>query len=217
MFIGVLRDRRGARGGDSSQPCSASFRKKSSERQFTYSGRGARRSDHSSNPRIDRLMMCVQEKTSLLDEFSGQVQRHFPASVWRSLFLDRTGTAQFGTSVNVARANADGHEFLVLLGKERASAEKLAAAAPAGTVQMAPRPPTTQSVTRPMGSWPASLWVRPPDHSAKRSRSQASAAFAAAVSRAARTSWRVTTNLTLTRVPGGTLMLIRNCMRGPCL
>ena len=44
-------------------------------------------------------MMCVQEKTSLLDEFSGQVQRHFPASVWRSLFLDRTGTAQFGTSV----------------------------------------------------------------------------------------------------------------------
>lgn len=160
-------------------------------------------------------MMGVEEKTLLLDEFSGQVQRHFPESVWRSLFLDRTGTAQFGSATRtilciecpqagpitrdgvlaattrlarthggridpcvegfvlvsfatteagvrlalalqrttavarlrmgvvtgrcqVARAHADGQEFLVLLGRERASAEKLAAGAPAGTIQMAP-------------------------------------------------------------------------------
>jgi hypothetical protein len=160
-------------------------------------------------------MMGVQDKASLLDEFSGQVQRHFPASVWRSLFLDRTGTAQFGTAArsilciecpetgpitrdgvlaavtrlarvhggrvdpcvgafvlvsfsgteaavraalalqrttararlrmgivscrcNVARATVDGRDFLVLLGRERASVEELTAAAPAGTVHMAP-------------------------------------------------------------------------------
>jgi hypothetical protein len=43
-------------------------------------------------------MMCVEEKTALLDEFSHQVRRHFPADVWRSLFQDRTGKAQFGTT-----------------------------------------------------------------------------------------------------------------------
>lgn len=43
-------------------------------------------------------MLCVAEKTALLDEFSHQVRRHFPIGVWRSLFLDRTGSAQFGTA-----------------------------------------------------------------------------------------------------------------------
>ncbi|MBK0394882.1 hypothetical protein [Ramlibacter algicola] len=159
-------------------------------------------------------MIRVEEKSSLLDEFSGQVQRHFPASVWRSLFEDGTGHAQFGTAARtivaieceqagpttrtslvaavnqaarvhggridpcagefilvscpttsgalgialavqrtartrlrmgivtgrctVARAHVDGQDFLVLLGKERARAEKLAGAAPAGTVQIDP-------------------------------------------------------------------------------
>jgi hypothetical protein len=160
-------------------------------------------------------MMCVEDRNSLVDEFSGQVQRHFSASVYRSLFLDRTGNAQFGTSqrtllcvecpasgpltrdgvlaavqrltpayggridpcgehfvlvsfstpeaalrltlglqratararlrmglitgrCNIARAQADGQDFLVLLGTERARAEAFAARAPAGTVQMAP-------------------------------------------------------------------------------
>jgi hypothetical protein len=43
-------------------------------------------------------MMCVEERVSLVNEFSSQVERHFPADVYRSLFLERTGTAQFGTA-----------------------------------------------------------------------------------------------------------------------
>jgi hypothetical protein len=43
-------------------------------------------------------MICVEEKTALVNEFSCNVQRHFPDSVWRSLFEERTGRAQFGTA-----------------------------------------------------------------------------------------------------------------------
>jgi hypothetical protein len=43
-------------------------------------------------------MICVDDKTALLNEFSQQVQHHFPDSVWRSLFEERTGRAQFGTA-----------------------------------------------------------------------------------------------------------------------
>lgn len=43
-------------------------------------------------------MICTDERRALLDEFSQQVRRHFPIGVWRSLFLDRTGTAQFGSA-----------------------------------------------------------------------------------------------------------------------
>ena len=160
-------------------------------------------------------MVCVAEKTLLLDEFSGQVQRHFPDSVWRSLFLERTGSAQFGTAsrtllcvecpqsgpltsdgvfaalarlaplyggrldpcgdafafvsfsqphaalrmalaaqratargrlrmglasgrCNVAHARADGQEFLLLLGSQRARVAELTDRAAAGTVQISP-------------------------------------------------------------------------------
>ena len=44
-------------------------------------------------------MICTEEKTALVDEFSNHVQRHFPTSVWRSLFVERTGRAQFGSAV----------------------------------------------------------------------------------------------------------------------
>jgi hypothetical protein len=44
-------------------------------------------------------MICADDKTALLNEFSQQVQHHFPDSVWRSLFEERTGRAQFGTAI----------------------------------------------------------------------------------------------------------------------
>lgn len=43
-------------------------------------------------------MICAEEKNELLDEFSQHIRRHFPDSVWRSLFLERTGKAQFGSA-----------------------------------------------------------------------------------------------------------------------
>jgi hypothetical protein len=43
-------------------------------------------------------MAGVDEKSRLLDEFSTQVQRHFPESVWRSLFEERSGKAGFGSA-----------------------------------------------------------------------------------------------------------------------
>jgi hypothetical protein len=160
-------------------------------------------------------MLCVEQRVSLVHEFSSQVERHFSPGMYRSLFLERTGTAQFGTAhrtllciecpgsgpmtregvlaavarltpayggrvdpcsgdfvlvsfstpeaalrltfalqratararlrmglttgrCNVVRGQADGQDFLVLLGRERARAEAFAARAAAGTVQMAP-------------------------------------------------------------------------------
>jgi hypothetical protein len=44
-------------------------------------------------------MTHVAERTRLVDEFSHQVRRHFPVAVWKSLFMDRTSQAQFGTAV----------------------------------------------------------------------------------------------------------------------
>lgn len=44
-------------------------------------------------------MICAEERTALLNEFSHRVQRHFPEQVWRSLFQERTGSAQFGTAM----------------------------------------------------------------------------------------------------------------------
>lgn len=44
-------------------------------------------------------MTCVEERTRLVYEFSQQLRRHFPAAIWRSLFEERTGQAQFGTAV----------------------------------------------------------------------------------------------------------------------
>lgn len=49
-------------------------------------------------------MLCEEEKTRLVDEFSNHVEQHFPAPVWRSLFLDRTGSAQFGTATRTLLA-----------------------------------------------------------------------------------------------------------------
>jgi hypothetical protein len=43
-------------------------------------------------------MVCVEEKGLLLEEFSGRVRRHFPERVWRSLFEDRSGSAEFGSA-----------------------------------------------------------------------------------------------------------------------
>lgn len=43
-------------------------------------------------------MVGTEEKLQLKDEFAEQVRRHFPDDVWRSLFQDRTGHAQFGTA-----------------------------------------------------------------------------------------------------------------------
>jgi len=43
-------------------------------------------------------MVPAEEKSQLLDEFSAQVRRHFPEEVWRSLFQDRTGSAEFGSA-----------------------------------------------------------------------------------------------------------------------
>lgn len=43
-------------------------------------------------------MVAVEEKTMLVDEFSEQVRRHFPIAVWRSLFVERTGRAEFGST-----------------------------------------------------------------------------------------------------------------------
>ena len=43
-------------------------------------------------------MVCVEEKNRLLDEFSTQVRRHFPEVVWRSLFSERSGSADFGSA-----------------------------------------------------------------------------------------------------------------------
>lgn len=160
-------------------------------------------------------MVASDEKTMLLDEFSGMVRRHFPANVWRSLFDERTGRAEFGFAtrtllcvecpsagpitregvlaslkrmaprhdgvvdpcagdfafVSFADANAalrmavavqrllprarlrvglgigrcrmalcqaDGENFLMLLGKERARVEALTARAAPATVQLAP-------------------------------------------------------------------------------
>jgi hypothetical protein len=160
-------------------------------------------------------MVCAEEKTMLLDEFSEQVGRHFPEGVWRSLFQERTGRAEFGSAVRtivcvecptegplkregvlvtlrrlaprheglldpcagefafvsfpdpnaalrmavalqrlVPRARlrvgigigrcrmalcaADGHDFVLLLGKERARVEGLTRRAAAATVQLAP-------------------------------------------------------------------------------
>lgn len=160
-------------------------------------------------------MVCTQEKDSLLGEFSEQVRRHFPAAVWRSLFLDRTGRAEFGSTVRtvlciecpssgplkrdgllaalnrtaplhagrvdpctgdfafvsfadpacglrmamalqrqlprarlrmglatgrcrMAVCSVEGHDFLMLLGQERARVESLTERAAAGTVQLAP-------------------------------------------------------------------------------
>jgi len=42
--------------------------------------------------------MSTDDKRVLLAEFSAQVRRHFPEGVWRSLFQERTGTAEFGTA-----------------------------------------------------------------------------------------------------------------------
>jgi hypothetical protein len=160
-------------------------------------------------------MVCIDEKLLLTEEFAQQVRRHFPDGVWRSLFEERTGHAQFGTAsrtvlcvespesgalprptlqriverlarlhqghvdpcadgfsfvsfarpesalrmalalqrataraklrmglhagrCNVARARAEGTDFLVLLGRERARAEALAMRAACGTVQLSP-------------------------------------------------------------------------------
>lgn len=43
-------------------------------------------------------MVGVEEKSRLLDEFSTHIQRHFSGDVWRSLFQDRSGKAQFGSA-----------------------------------------------------------------------------------------------------------------------
>jgi hypothetical protein len=43
-------------------------------------------------------MVCVEEKSKLLDEFCEQVRRHFREGVWRSLFEDRSGSAEFGSA-----------------------------------------------------------------------------------------------------------------------
>lgn len=42
--------------------------------------------------------MLVEEKSSLLREFAGRVRDHFPPTVWRSLYEERTGTAEFGSA-----------------------------------------------------------------------------------------------------------------------
>lgn len=160
-------------------------------------------------------MVCAEEKTMLLDEFSDQVRRHFPSSVWRSLFEERTGRAEFGSATRtllcvefptegplkregllsalsrlaprhdglldpccgdfgfvsfasqdralqmavalqrqmprarlrlgigigrcrMALCSADGRDFMLLLGKERARVEELTRRAAPGTVQLAP-------------------------------------------------------------------------------
>lgn len=160
-------------------------------------------------------MMAVDEKTLLLNEFSQQVQRHFPDGVWRSLFQDRTGRAEVGSAnralvcveipsegpltregllgsmgrlvarhngvldpcagdfafasfadaeaalqmavalqrllprarlrtgiglgrCRMARCNADGRDFLLLLGKQRARVEALTQSASPATVQLTP-------------------------------------------------------------------------------
>jgi hypothetical protein len=44
-------------------------------------------------------MVGDEEKSKLLDEFSSQISRHFPESVWRSLFAERSGSAEFGSAV----------------------------------------------------------------------------------------------------------------------
>lgn len=43
-------------------------------------------------------MMQVEEKTSLLAEFARNIERHFPETVWRSLYEERTGKAEFGSA-----------------------------------------------------------------------------------------------------------------------
>jgi hypothetical protein len=160
-------------------------------------------------------MVCVEEKGSLLEEFSLRVHRHFAEGVCRSLFEERTGTARFGSATRtlvcvecpstgpltrdgvlavlarhaprhdgvldpcaddfafvsfatpeaalqlavtvqrlvprarlrvglavgrcrMAVCNADGQQFLLLLGKERARVQALTSRAAAGTVQLAP-------------------------------------------------------------------------------
>lgn len=160
-------------------------------------------------------MVCADEKTMLLDEFSEQVRRHFPDGVWRSLFEVRTGRAEFGSAIRallcvecptegplkregllaalarlaprhdglldpcvaefafisfasqdqalqmavalhrqmprarlrlgigigrcrMALCNADGQDFLMLLGKERSRVEELTRRAAPATVQLAP-------------------------------------------------------------------------------
>jgi hypothetical protein len=160
-------------------------------------------------------MLAADEKNKLLDEFSQQVRRHFPEAVWRSLFQERTGRAEFGsaertlvcvevpaegaltregllasvrrlverhdgvvdpcagdfvfasfadaqaalqmtvalqrllprarlrTGMGAGRCrmvlcNAEGHDFLLLLGKERARVEDLTRRAAPATVQLTP-------------------------------------------------------------------------------
>lgn len=43
-------------------------------------------------------MVCVEEKSQLLQEFAGLVRRHFAADVTHSLFHERTGRAEFGST-----------------------------------------------------------------------------------------------------------------------
>lgn len=43
-------------------------------------------------------MVCVEEKSRLVGEFSDRIRRHFPEGVWRSLFTERSGRAQFGSA-----------------------------------------------------------------------------------------------------------------------
>jgi len=160
-------------------------------------------------------MVGVEEKGKLLDEFSAQVRQHFPEGVWRSLFTERSGSAEFGSArrtlvcvecpaagpfqregvvaslkrlarrhdgivdpcadafafvsfpdaeaalrtavelqrlvprarlrmglgtgrVRMALCSADGQDFLMLLGGERARVEALTARAAPGTIQLAP-------------------------------------------------------------------------------
>jgi hypothetical protein len=159
-------------------------------------------------------MLDTAEKAMLLDEFSAQLRRHFPASVWESLF-EGTGRAEFGSTTRtllcvdcpvegpltrdrllvtlnhvaprhdglvdpcadafafvsfphpesalqmavtvqrlvpharlrmgigigrcrMALCSAEGRDFLLLLGEERARVEALTARAAPGTVQLAP-------------------------------------------------------------------------------
>ncbi len=43
-------------------------------------------------------MVGTDDKAKLLDEFSERVRRHFPAAVGHSLFVERTGRAEFGSA-----------------------------------------------------------------------------------------------------------------------
>jgi hypothetical protein len=43
-------------------------------------------------------MVCVDEKTRLVDELSTLVQRHFPDSIWRAVLRGGGGSAAFGST-----------------------------------------------------------------------------------------------------------------------